>query len=92
MSNSYIINLERLHEGGTYAENLWHAFQVFIAALIGDKPTNKPRAKTLDKDRIESINELYRLAKQFDATMPNQAAELRDLAARDSTGIDEARY
>ncbi|MGZ3241324.1 MAG: hypothetical protein ACXWIN_06540 [Burkholderiaceae bacterium] len=92
MSSSYIINLERLHEGGTYAENLWHAFQVFVAALIGDKPTTQPPAQKLDKDRIESINELYRLAKQFDATMPNQAAELRDLAARDPMAIDESRY
>ncbi len=90
MSHSYIVNLERLHEGGSYGENLWHAFQVFVAALIGDKPVVQPRAQHLEKDRIASINELYRLAKQFDATMPNQAAELRDLAARDSRGIDEA--
>ncbi|HEY8100018.1 MAG TPA: hypothetical protein VIF82_04640 [Burkholderiaceae bacterium] len=92
MSNSYIVNLERLHEGGTYAENLWRAFQVFIAALIGDNPTNKPQPQQLDSDRIKGINELYRLAKQFDATMPNQAAELRDLAARDPMDIDESRY
>lgn len=92
MSNSYIVNLERLHEGGTYAENLWRAFQVFVAALIGDKPIDQPPAPQLEKDRIKSINELYRLAKQFDATMPNQAAELRDLASRDPVGIDESRY
>lgn len=90
MSNSYIINLERLHEGGTYGENLWRAFRVFVAALIGDKPTDQPLPQQLEKDRIESINELYRLAKQFDSTMPNQAAELRDLAARDPAGIDES--
>lgn len=88
MSNSYIVNLERLHEGGTYGENLWHAFRVFVAALIGDKPTTQPPAPQLQKDRIESINELYRLARQFDKTMPNQAAELRDLAARGSGQID----
>jgi hypothetical protein len=89
MSNSYIVNLERLHEGGSYGENLWHAFQVFIAALIGDKPVTQSTHQKLDKERIESINELYRLAKQFDATMPNQAAELRDLAARGPSGYDE---
>jgi hypothetical protein len=89
MSNSYIMNLERLHEGGTYGENLWRAFRIFLAALIGDKPTTQPQTQHLEKDRIESINELYRLAKQFDATMPNQAAELRDLAARGPAKINE---
>jgi hypothetical protein len=86
MSNSYIINLERLHEGGTYGENLWHAFKVFIAALIGDQPTSEPNPRTVEKDRMASLNEIYHLARQFDATMPNQAAELRDLAARGSGG------
>jgi hypothetical protein len=35
---------------------------------------------------MASLNEIYHLARQFDATMPNQAAELRDLAARGSGG------
>lgn len=89
MSHSYIVNLERLHEGGSYGENLWHAFQVFVAALIGDKAVTQAPARHLDKDRIEGIDQLYRLAKHFDATMPNQAAELRDLATRGTRDMDE---
>jgi hypothetical protein len=90
MSNSYIVNLERLHEGGSYGENLWHAFKVFVAALIGDQPTAQPRKKVSAQDLAASIDQIHWLARQFDATMPNQAAELRDLAARGSGGIDES--
>lgn len=82
MSNSYIVNLERLYEGGTYGENLWRAFRIFLAALLGDRPAVQQSRSEREKERMESMEEIYRLARHFDNTMPNQAAELRDLAAR----------
>jgi len=85
MSNSYSIHSSHLSEGSTYGENLRRAFQDFVIALCDVKPSEKSLHKTLEHDRIKAMDEIYSLAKKFDATMPNQAAELRDLATRDCT-------
>ena len=89
MFNSHIINLKHLNEGDTYGQTLWNAFQVFLAALLDVKSIYKTAREGPKINRAHSINEMYSLAKQFDATMPNQAAELRYLASRDSTEFDE---
>jgi hypothetical protein len=90
MSNLVLTNLERLHEGGgTYGQNVWRAFQIFLAALFGAITTNKPSRNQLEKERAKSIREIFTLARQFDSTMPNQAAELRYLVSRDGRDTDE---
>lgn len=83
MSNSYSVNVQHLHGSGSYGENLWHAFQIFLTALCNVKTNANPDHPISEQDREISTKEIYQLAKQFDKTMPNQAAELRDLASRD---------
>jgi hypothetical protein len=85
MSSSYSINLKHLNEGGTYGANLWHAFQVFIAALCDVQFFSNSTYHHIEHDRAKAIDEMNNLAKKFDSTMPNQAAELRYLAAKDYT-------
>jgi hypothetical protein len=89
MSNLVMVNLERLHEGGTYGQNVWRAFQIFLAALFGAITTNKPSRSALEKERAKSICEIFALARKFDSTMPSQAAELRYLVSRDIADTGE---
>ena len=72
------------HHG--YGKNLAYAARAFLAALVAARPA-KPfpavvaTAEQSSRDRKNTISELNRLADRFDSTMPNQAAELRFLAA-----------
>lgn len=83
MSNSHSIHINRRNRNSSYGKNLRYACTFFVTALFGLRTMPKPTSKVTEKDRQQSINEMLRLAKQFEASMPNQAAELRDLAARD---------
>jgi hypothetical protein len=71
----------------SYGENLGLAARAFLAALLAVEPAKLEAAATNDRVservRLKGVEELYSLAKQFDSTMPNQAAELRYLAGRD---------
>lgn len=71
----------------SYTENLGRAARSFIAALLAIDPVRVEAAPALatasKEDRAVTAAELNRLAREFDAIMPNQAAELRYLAGRD---------
>jgi hypothetical protein len=71
----------------TYGENLGRAARSFIAALLAIDParieTAPAEANAAPEDKSITAVELSRLAREFDAIMPNQAAELRYLAGRD---------
>jgi hypothetical protein len=71
----------------SYAENLGRAARSFIAALLAIDPARVAAAPALvaasTEDKAVTAAELSRLAREFDAIMPNQAAELRYLAGRD---------
>ncbi|QAU34993.1 hypothetical protein [Janthinobacterium sp. 17J80-10] len=70
----------------SYSENLGRAARSFIAALLAIDPARVEAAPVLAKateDKAATAAELSRLAREFDAFMPNQAAELRYLAGRD---------
>lgn len=71
----------------TYSENLGRAARSFIAALLAIDPARVDAAPALasasKEDKSVTAAELSRLAREFDAIMPNQAAELRYLAGRD---------
>lgn len=71
----------------SYSENLGRAARTFIAALLAIDPARANAAPVLasasKEDKAVTAAELSRLAREFDAIMPNQAAELRYLAGRD---------
>lgn len=71
----------------SYSENLGRAARTFIAALLAVNPAKfeatQARVPAVQKDKAATAAELHRLACEFDAIMPNQAAELRYLAGRD---------
>lgn len=71
----------------SYTENLGRAARSFIAALLAIDPARVETAPVLatanKEDKAVTAAELSRLAREFDAIMPNQAAELRYLAGRD---------
>lgn len=71
----------------SYTENLGRAARSFIAALLAFDPaeTNAPSSAEVqfrEEDDAKTFAELERLAHEFDALMPNQAAELRHLISR----------
>ncbi|RJG00357.1 hypothetical protein [Noviherbaspirillum sedimenti] len=71
----------------SYGENLGRAARSFIAALLAIDPAkvnaSPAKVKAVQEDKAVTAAELSRLAREFDAFMPNQAAELRYLAGRD---------
>lgn len=69
----------------SYTDNLGRAARSFIAALLAIEPARAGAAPAaaVAEDKAVTAAELSRLAREFDAIMPNQAAELRYLAGRD---------
>lgn len=70
----------------SYSENLGRAARSFIAALLAIDPARveaAPAEAAASEDNALTAAELSRLAREFDAFMPNQAAELRYLAGCD---------
>lgn len=68
----------------TYGQNLLRAALVFLAALMAVAPADeKISAPVSEKTRMAGIDQMLSLARQFELTQPNQAAELRNLAGSD---------
>lgn len=88
MFNSKLASYPYANPTGTsYGENLGRAARSFLAALLAIEPAKAEaavaRVSDTEPDRAATAAELQRLARKFDAIMPNQAAELRYLAGRD---------
>ncbi|TCS36004.1 hypothetical protein EDC30_10867 [Paucimonas lemoignei] len=70
----------------SYAENLGRAARGFVAALLAIDPVKAhvgpPAAEDATVDHEISLDELELMARRFESTMPNQAAELRYLVSR----------
>lgn len=68
----------------SYTENVCRAALALIAAVLALTPfqPNTKAAHPIPADyaNVEARNELYRLAKEVEPIMPNQAAELRYFA------------
>lgn len=68
----------------SYVENVCRATLALFAAILAIAPvqSESKAAKPADSDRAgtQARDELYRLARDMESAMPNQAAELRYLA------------
>lgn len=86
MFRSNLATYPYISPDNSYTGNLAQAARALVAALLAVDPARQqdaqPEAAVSSRDNIASVKELYSLAQQFDAVMPNQAAELRYLAGR----------
>ncbi|RJG06646.1 hypothetical protein D3870_12040 [Noviherbaspirillum cavernae] len=82
MSRSNLATYPAVHAGPSYAENVARAALALAAAVLALAPL-KSNAVEQEHVRMHNTTELYRLANQFESSMPSQAAELRHLAGRD---------
>lgn len=83
MSKSNVATYPEANAGYSYLENVFRAALALIAAALAVTPL-QPQTKTVeatsDYVNVQARKELYRLAKEVEPIMPNQAAELRYLA------------
>jgi hypothetical protein len=69
----------------SYLENVTRAALALVTAILAIAPVKSeaaaPKPAMSDHARAKRADELIRLAQEFEATMPSQAAELRFLAS-----------
>ncbi len=67
-------------QSSDYLGNLARAARAFVAALLAVKPAAETPMS--DAERLRTRKHLLSLASSFDASLPNQAAELRYFAGQ----------
>lgn len=86
MFNAKVANYPATEARPSYFENVIRALIALGAAILAIAPMKSEAASSQlnsGYDRLKTTRALYRLANDYEKIMPNQAAELRQLAGRD---------